>query len=147
MRPVSSLSVHFLKWSGINQRLLFHLFFGCFSSFPLSSLSFLLLFMTAASVSSVLQDNAGSSCCVHVCVWHADIPAASGRMFGPPHSAYSGRCSRLCGGLEGVRVCVHACVCVCVNIVDTRLIITQTAMPLVGHECAYFKVRVCVSAP
>ena len=50
-----------------------------------------------------------------------------------------------------VRVCVcvrrvRRSVCVSWYIVNTRLIITQTAGPLQGRHAGYFKMRVCVPA-
>lgn len=105
------------------------------------------LFVAAVSVSSVLQDNASRlrllCVCVSVCVTVFDVPECLAlhillfQAVAPDHV-----CVCVCGGLEG-----GVCLCVCVNwyILDTRLIITQTAAPLQGQDGGYFKIRVCVS--
>lgn len=87
--------------------------------------------------------------CVCYCKWHSDIPATTGWMCGP---------STLClfrpllytfweGGGQSMCACVRACVCVSRDISDTRLIITQTALPPQGQDGGYFRARVCVSPP
>lgn len=100
---VLSLSVH--SW------LPFLLFSSVFPPSP-SLLCFLLHVTAAVCVSSALQDEAARFRLPYVwmrrCIWPARIPAAARWMFGPPHSAYSGLCSRPCGELVSVCVWVRA---------------------------------------
>lgn len=147
MYLVSSLSVHFLNWSGISERLLCHLSFFYFSSFPLSS-----LFPSSFHGSCQCLVSVTGQCCrvqVALCVcvcecvllyltrWHScsrwlNVWPSTLCLFRP-----------LLQTVWGIR----GSVCVSRYILDTRPIITQTAVPLQGQDRGYFKVRVCVSAP
>lgn len=72
-------------------------------------LSWLFFVFISQQLSVSCQNNAAwfrllyvSMCC---CIWHAGIPAAACSMFSPPHSAYSGHCSRACGELVSTCAC------------------------------------------
>lgn len=95
-----SLSVHFA--------LSFLVFFLLFFLLP-CLLSWLFFVFISQQLSVSCQNNAArfrllyvSMCC---CIWHAGIPAATCSMFSPPHSAYSGHCSRACGELVSTCAC------------------------------------------
>lgn len=130
---MSSLSVHSLNWSGISERLPFHVIFcfplrpSCSSLFP--SLTFLLTFHGSCqhlvTVAGQCRFRFPSECvCARVCVSATvnDIltflqPLAE--CVAPPHSAYSGHCSTPFGRV-GVRVCVRACVRACLCVCEQR---------------------------